>query len=159
MKHLLSGTTFAAALIIAAPLWAQTATPMTPSSRTGSPSASPAAATEAMPSHKVRPHRMQMGHHKTMRHGRAGSSASDNIANQLNAQQAARMGSSAPMGGAPDMMGTRAPAGAYGQPNPEQGIPGAGQQPASSHYPSGPGPAYVPGQYQSSPSPNAPSAR
>jgi hypothetical protein len=129
---------------------------MTPSSRTAPPSASTEAPAEAMPSHRMRNHKMT--HRRAMRHGTArGAGSSDNIANQLNAQELSRTGSSAPpgMAGAPATMGSYPSA--YGQPNPEQGIPGAaGQAPASSHYPSGPGPAYVPGQYQSSPSSNAP---
>jgi len=155
MKQLLSGATLAAALAIAAPVWAQTGTPMSPSSRNAPPSASTEAPSEAMPSHRMRSHKMI--HHKTMRHGMSrGASSSDNVANQLNAQEAAKSGGSTPPASAPGMMGSYPSP--YGQPNPEQGIPGAAEQsPASSHYPSGPGPAYVPGQYQSSPRPNAPS--
>jgi hypothetical protein len=52
------------------------------------------------------------------------------IANQLNAQGAARTA-----GGAPNMMGSHG--GPYGQPTPTQGIPGAVQAPASSHLPPG----------------------
>jgi hypothetical protein len=52
------------------------------------------------------------------------------IANQLNAQEAARTA-----GGAPDMMGSHG--GPYGQPTPTQGIPGTAQSPASSHLPPG----------------------
>jgi hypothetical protein len=180
MKYVLSGTAIAAALVIAAPVWAQTAAPMAPSS-------------DKPMHHRVMHHR---GHHHVVHHRGAGSS--DNIANQLNAQQAARTAGGA-MGGAPAPAYGRA-TGPYGQPNqvygirgagqaspssdylsgpgpgyvpgsmvshpnpygqrsPTQGIPGAGQVTQSSDYPSGPGPAYVPGQYQVSPSPNAPAAR
>jgi hypothetical protein len=152
MNHLLSGTALAVALVLAASVSAQTGSPMTPSSPYTAPSVSTVAPMEPMGSHKTRSLRMRTGHHRAMRHGRVrATSPSDNVANQLNAQEAARTGSSAPMGGPPGMMGSRV-AGAYGQPNPEQGIPGAGQSLASSHYPSGSGPAYVPGQFQSSPS-------
>ena len=150
MKHLLSGTALAAALVLAAPVWAQTSAPMTPSSR-AAPSASAAAPMAPMASSRARPHRMRAGPHKTARHGRArGGSASDSVANQLNAQEAAK----APGAGmaAPDAYPNP-----YGQRSPTQGIPGSGQAPQSSNYPSGAGPAYVPGQRQSSPSPNAPS--
>src|SRR5437660_5756744 len=149
MKHLLSGTALAAALVLAAPVWAQTSAPMTPSSR-AAPSASAAAPMAPMASSRARPHRMRAAHHKTARHGKArGGSASDSVANQLNAQEAAK----APGGmAAPDAYPNP-----YGQRSPTQGIPGSGQAPQSSNYPSGAGPAYVPGQRQSSPSPNAPS--
>lgn len=155
MKHLLNGVAIAAALTIAGPVWAQTtAAPMTPSSR-AAPSTSTAAPMEPMAStgHKMRMHRTAR-HHTVMRRGtsRRGS-ADDNVANQLNAQELGRAGSSAPArapGMAPGMSGP------YGQPSQIQGMPGAGQPSASAHAPTGPGPAYVPGQFQPSPSPNAP---
>jgi hypothetical protein len=93
---------------------------------------------------------------RTVRRGpaRRGGSPDDNVANQLNAQELGRTGSSAPAAGAP---GTAAGMGGpYGQPSQIQGMPGAGQPSASSHAPSGPGATYVPGQFQPSPSPNAP---
>jgi hypothetical protein len=149
MKHLLSGTALAAALALAAPVWAQTNAPMTPSSR-AAPSASAAAPMAPMASHRARPHRAGMAHRKTARHGKArGGSASDSVANQLNAQEAAKAGATMPP--------REAFPNPYGQRSPTQGIRGAGQVPQSPDYPSGPGPAYVPGQRQSSPSPNAPS--
>jgi hypothetical protein len=58
----------------------------------------------------------------------AGAAVSDNISNELNAQESARTA-----GGG--MMGSHG--GAYGQPSPTQGIPGAVQSPASSHLPPG----------------------
>jgi hypothetical protein len=147
MKHLLSGTALAAALVFVAPVWAQTSSTMTRSST--APAASAAAPMAPMASERARPHRVRT--HRTVRRGKArGAAPSDSVANQLNAQEAARTG-----GGAPSPMG--AATGPYGQPNQIQGMPGAGQPSASSHMPEGPGPAYVPGQYQSSPSPNAPS--
>jgi len=151
MKHLLSGVAIAAALAVAAPAWAQTAAPMTPSS--GAPAAAPPAAAAA-PAAKARHKRVshshkQMSHSKAMRRGTARRTSPDNIANQLNAQELARVGGSA----APDMAGSRgygqpnpaqsgaagnleAPGtlgGGYGQPAPTQGIPGGNQPSASSH--------------------------
>ena len=147
MKHVLSGTAIAVALVIAGPVWGQkSGAPMTPSS--GAPSATSAPMT-SMGSH-ARSH-LRARRHAT-RHGRGGTSASDNVANQLNAQELARTG-----GGAPAPTYGRA-TGPYGQPNQVYGIPGAGQASPSPEYPSGPGPRYVP-QYQVSPSPNAPAAR
>src|SRR5712671_4255757 len=102
MKHLLSGTALAAALVIAAPVWAQT--PMTPSSRT--PAATAPEAPMATTAHHKR---MRMHHHATARHGKTtrGASPSDNMANQLNAQELGRVGGSSPPSRA--------------QPNPTQG--------------------------------------
>ena len=155
MKHLLNGVAIVAALAIAAPVWAQTAAPMTPSS--GAPAAAPPAAAAA-PAAKARHKRVshshkQMSHSKAMRRGTARRTSPDNIANQLNAQELARVGSSS----APAMAGSRgwgygqpnpaqsgaagnleAPGtlgGGYGQPSPTQGIPGGNQPSASSHPP------------------------
>lgn len=76
-------------------------------------------------------------HRMVMRHGRTGRGTTDNIANQLNAQELQRAGGggpvSAPGGGmAPGTLG-----GGYGQPAPTQGIPGGDQPSASSHPPMG----------------------
>ena len=144
MKHLLNGVAVVAALAIAAPVWAQTAAPMTPSSRTPATSAAAPAAPAAKVRHK------RVSHSKAMRRGMARRTSPDNIANQLNAQELARVGSSS----APDMAGPRgygqptpqsgAPGGlmapgtlggGYGQPAPTQGIPGGNQASASSHPP------------------------
>jgi len=141
MKYLLNGTAIAAALVIAAPVWAQTSAPVSPST--------PSASTDApMKTHKIiRPHRTHTGQQKVSRRGasRRGTGANDNIANQLNAQEAAR-NSGGGMGGAPAPaygggMG-RAPAPAYGgprnvygQPNQTYGIPGAGQPSAAGPLP------------------------
>jgi hypothetical protein len=136
MKHLLSGTAIAAALVIAVPVWAQTsATPMTPSPSAPSASSVPMG---SMGSH-MHSHRVKARHHRATRRGSAG--ASDNMANQLNAQEAASKAGGG-MGGAPasggaGMGGAPAPAygGArtapYGQPNQIYGMPGAGQPSAS----------------------------
>jgi hypothetical protein len=137
MKHLLSGTAIAFALAIAAPAWAQTSA----SSMTPSPSA-PSATSVPTGSH-MRSHRVKARHHRATRHGSARSS--DNVANQLNAQQAAGNPGGG-MGGAPAPAYGGRRTGPYGQPNQIYGMPGAGQPSASSDYPSGPGPAYVPGQ-------------
>jgi hypothetical protein len=124
MNHLLSGTVIAAALVIAAPVWAQTAAPMAPSS-------------DKPMHHHVMHHR---GHHHVVHHRGAGSS--NNIANQLNAQEAAKNSSGGGMAPAPGGMGG-APAPAYGgpttapygQPNQLNGMPGAGQPSASGPVP------------------------
>ena len=144
MKHLLSGTALAAALVIAAPVWAQT--PMTPSSRAPAATA-PTAASEAPMATTAHHKRMRMHHHATARHGKTarGASPSDNMANQLNAQELGRVGGSSPPGmaqpnptqggdylSAPGTLG-----GGYGQPAPTQGIPGGNQPAASSHPPYG----------------------
>jgi len=138
MKHLLSGTAIAAALVIAVPVWAQSATPMTPSPSAPSASSVPVG---SMGSH-VRSHRVKARHHRATRRGSAG--ASDNVANQLNAQEAAGK-SGGGMGGAPapagaGMGGAPAPAyggprNMYGQPNQVYGMPGAGQPSASGPLP------------------------
>ena len=152
MKHVLSGTAIAAAVVIAAPVWGQTSgAPMT--SSPSAPSAT-SAATGSMGSH-MRSHRVRARHH-AKRHGKGGASASDNVANQLNAQEAARAGGGAAPAPAPSYGRATGP---YGQPNQIYGMPGAGQVSPSPDYPSGPGPRYVPGQSQVSPSPNAPAAR
>jgi hypothetical protein len=135
MNHLLSGTALAAALVIAAPVWAQT--PMTPSSRTPAATA-PTAAPEAPMATKA--HHKRMHQHATAQRGKKarGASSSDNMANQLNAQEVAR-NSGGGIGGAPapayggGMGGAPAPAyggprtAPYGQPNQLYGIPGAAQ--------------------------------
>jgi hypothetical protein len=134
MKYVLSGTAIAAALVIAAPVWAQTAVPMTPSSSAPSATSAPIG---SMGSH-MRSHPVKARRHQATRRGSA--RGSDNIANQLNAQELARNGGGGMagppggMGGAPGGMGG-APAPAYGgprtapygQPNQIYGIPGAGQ--------------------------------
>ena len=127
MKHLLSGTAIAAALVVAAPVWAQTsATPM-------KPSAAPSTASAPMGStgSHMRSHRVKARHHHATRRG--SGRASDNMANQLNAQEAARNAGGG-MAAAPGRMGgALAPAyggprtAPYGQPNQIYGIPGAGQ--------------------------------
>ena len=60
--------------------------------------------------------------------GARGGGPSDNMAGQLNAQEAAQHGAMRPPG---------SDGGPYGQPSPTQGIPGAWQAPASTHLPPG----------------------
>jgi hypothetical protein len=131
MNHLLTGTAFAAALVIAAPVWAQANAPMTRSS----PAVPPSASTAAPMTSKARHHQVRMRRHHVTRRGMGRqASPSDNVADQLNAQQLGRAG------GSPPGMPYGRPAGGstvgpYGQPNELQGIPGAGQPSASSHPP------------------------
>ena len=161
MNHLLNGTALAAALAIAAPVWAQTTAPTIPSSP---PSPAPAAAAPASPKATSTRHKRMDVHRHAYHHAhgyhaqhRVSISRGD-IANRLNAQELGRVGSSsAPGTGGSYGWGFGQGGGSYGQPSPTQGIPGAWQSSASPHSPSGPGPEYVPGQFQSSPSPNAPS--
>ena len=130
MKHLLSGVAIAAVVAIAAPVWAQTSAPMTPSS--SAPAAAAPSGAAPMTTHA----RHKRVHHRmVMRHGRTkGRGTTDNIANQLNSQELQRQGgapASAPAGGmAPGTLG-----GGYGQPSPTQGVPGGDQPSASSHPP------------------------
>jgi len=160
MNHLLNGTALAAALAIAAPVWAQTTAPTIPSSP---PSPAPAAAAPASPkATSTRHKRMDVHrhayhhayyHHAHGYHAQHRVSRGD-IANRLNAQELGRVGSSsAPGMGGSYGRGFGQGGGGYGQLSPTQ----AWQSSASPHSPSGPGPEYVPGQFQSSPSPNAPS--
>jgi hypothetical protein len=129
MKHLLSGTAIAAALVIAAPVWAQTsATPMKPP-----PAASAASAPSGTMGTHVRSHRVKARHRHATRRGSA--RASDNMAGQLNAQEAARNAAGAP----PPSYGR--PTNVYGQPNQVYGIPGAGQPSPSPDYSTAPRPA------------------
>jgi translation initiation factor IF-2 len=140
MKHLLNGVAVVAALAIAAPVWAQTAAPMTPSSR--APAAAPAAtapaasmAAPAAPTAKAR-HKRVVSHRKATRRGMARKAGPDSMANQLNAQELSRVQSGG--GAAPAPAGGMAPGtlgGGYGQPAPTQGIPGGNQPSASSHPP------------------------
>jgi hypothetical protein len=136
MNHLLTGTAFAAALVIAAPVWAQTP----PSGTQPAPYAQPAPpqpAPYAQPApykerHAYRKHHKRYVGHMRRYHARGSGAPNDNVADQLNAQQLGRAGGG--MGGAPGGMGG-APGPAYGgprtapygQPNQIYGIPGAGQ--------------------------------
>ena len=137
MKHLLSGTAIAAALVVAVPL-AANAVPTGP----GMPTVGSAQGVELVAGSS--PKARKARHHHATRRGSA--RGSDNIANQLNAQEAARNAGGG-MGGAPapvsggGMGGAPAPAyggprtAPYGQPNQLYGIPGAGQPSAAGPLP------------------------
>jgi hypothetical protein len=125
MKHLLNGVAIAAALAIAAPVWAQAPTTGQPSPTTGMPkagTASPSTGTAISKEQKA-----AMVHKRAMRraarHGVPLSSAE-----QLNHEEMLRL-----QGGG----GMPAPAGAgpYGQPNNTAGVPKAGTAPATSPTP------------------------
>jgi hypothetical protein len=135
MNHLLSGTALVAALAIAAPVWAQTTAPMAPSSP------APAAAAPAAPTATSAPHKRTHVHHRVYRHAYRyhayHRARPGDIANQLNAQELGRVGSSSAAGMAGSYgWGYDQGAGGYGQPSPTQGMPGAWQPSASSHPPS-----------------------
>jgi len=85
MKHLLTGVAMAAALAIAAPVWAQTAAPMTPSSP---PKAAPAAPKPAAATTTAK----KPMKHMAMRHKGSG----DAMTEQLNQQELARITGAAP---------------------------------------------------------------
>jgi hypothetical protein len=85
MKHLLTGVALAAALAIAAPVWAQTAAPMTPSSP---PKAAPAAPKAAAATTAKKPMK-KMASRKMM-------SSGDAMTEQLNQQELARITGAAP---------------------------------------------------------------
>ena len=130
MKHLFNGVVIAAALAIAAPVWAQTGAPMTPSSRAPAGSAPAASAPAAAPmATKARAKRAT--HRMTARRGKARLAGSDSMANQLNTQELQRVQS----GGGRNLMAPGTLGGGYGQPSPTQGIPGGDQPSASSHPP------------------------
>jgi hypothetical protein len=101
MKHLLTGVAMAAAFAIAAPAWAQTTAPMTPSSPpAGSP---PPAAAPAKPMAKKPMHHMAMHHHR----GWMGSG--DQATEELNRQELARITSGNTMAPPPPSPGMSAP--------------------------------------------------
>lgn len=113
MKHLLNGVTIAAALAIAAPVWAQTGAPMTapmsPSAAAPSAGMAPETSEIAAPRHhRARPHR-------TARHatrGRmTGKASADNMASELNQQELSRLqpGGGAPMSSGPMPMQQNGP--------------------------------------------------
>jgi hypothetical protein len=113
MKHLLNGVTIAAALAIAAPVWAQTGAPMTAPMSPSAPAAPSAGMAPAGPEtaaprhHRARAHRM-------VRHGtrssRMGKASADNAASQLNQQELSRLqGGGAPMPSGPGPMPMQQP--------------------------------------------------
>jgi hypothetical protein len=129
MKHLFNGVAIAAALAIAAPVWAQTGAPMTPSSRAPAGSA-PAASAPAPAPTATKARAKRATHRRTARRGKARMAGSDSMANQLNAQELQRV-----QGGGRNLMAPGTLGGGYGQPSPTQGIPGGDQPSASSHPP------------------------
>jgi hypothetical protein len=132
MKHLLNGVAIIATLAIAAPVWAQTSAPMTPSSRAPAAAAPAApAASTAAPAPMATKARHKRVAHRGMRRGTARRASPDSMANQLNAQELQRVGG----GGARNLMAPGTLGGGYGQPSPTQGIPGGDQPSASSHPP------------------------
>src|SRR5947209_18229867 len=115
MKHLLNGVAVLAALAIAAPVWAQTAAPMAPSSRAPAAPAASAPAPAAPMATKARHKRVV---HRKTRRGMARRGSPDSMASQLNAQELSRVQGG---GGAPPVAGGMAPGtlgGGYGQPAP-----------------------------------------
>jgi len=151
MNHLLSGTALAAALLIAAPVWAQTTTTKTmPSSPAPAATTAPAgaAATPAAPVATTAPHKRMAVHHRVSHHAANRHAANrshryhasyrvrpGDIAKQLNAQELGRIGSSTATAATAGSYGWGYDqgAGGYGQPSPTQGMPGAWQSSASSH--------------------------
>jgi hypothetical protein len=132
MKHLLNGVAIIATLAIAAPVWAQTSAPMTPSSRAPAAAAPAApAASTAAPAPMATKARHKRVAHRGMHRGTARRASPDSMANQLNAQELQRVGG----GGARNLMAPGTLGGGYGQPSPTQGIPGGDQPSASSHPP------------------------
>jgi hypothetical protein len=173
MNHLLSGMALVAALATAAPVWGQTAAPVTTSASAAAAAvpakaaAAPAAPITTSASHKQMHVRHRVHHHaynhaanRSYRHSYRyhayHRARPGDIPNQLNAQELGRVGSSSVPGTASSYGWgyDQGPAG-YRQPSPTQGIHGAWQPSPSSHVPSGPGPQWVPG-YQSSASSHPP---
>jgi hypothetical protein len=131
MKHLSSGAALAAALVIAAPAWAQTtpygtqpapyaqpAPPPAPYAQPAPPPApyaqpAPPPAPYAQPApykerHAYRKHHKRYVGHMRGYHARGSSAPNDNVADQLNAQELGRMG------GSPPGMPYGQPGGSYG---------------------------------------------
>ena len=106
MKHLLNGVAIAAALAIAAPVWAQA--PMTPSSASP-PKAAAAPSAEAPAPHAYKQRHKRPMHryvarrgHKRYARGTGGTGGGDQMTNQLNREELARIqGGGMPMGGPP----------------------------------------------------------
>src|SRR5215472_5837825 len=129
MKHLFNGVAIAAALAIAAPVWAQTGTPMTPSSRAPAGSA-PAASAPAPAPMATKARAKRATHRKTTRGGKVRMAGFDSMANQLNAQELQRVQG----GGGRNLMALAGRRLRPALPDP-QGIPGGDQPSVSSHPP------------------------
>lgn len=100
MKHLLSGVAIAAALVVAAPVWAQA-----PTAPAAAPEAAPAAAPMAgmAPMAGKQRHKRMMHHMDGAKHmGKMGRmSAGDAMTSQLNREELARIGGGGAMPPAP----------------------------------------------------------
>ena len=101
MKHLLNGVAIAAALAIAAPVWAQA--PMTPSSppKAAAAPAAPSAGAPMAPMAGKQKHKRMMRRHMA-RGGMRGKMmrSGDNMTDQLNREELSRIqGGGMPMGG------------------------------------------------------------
>jgi hypothetical protein len=119
MKHLLNGVAIAAALVIAAPAWAQA--PMTPAAKSAPKAAAPAAAPAA--AEPMKPMASKQRHKRGGAKRLARRGGADSMTDQLNREELARIQS----GGMPAPMGT----GRYGQPSNTEGIPKAGEPSAA----------------------------
>ena len=91
MKHLLNGLAMTAALVIAAPVWAQTGAPMTPAAPPAASSMAPEEPTATTRHHRAR-------HHRVVRHSRRGGRAGseEGMTEQLNRQELSRIQGGAP---------------------------------------------------------------
>ena len=97
MKHLLNGLAMITALVIAAPVWAQTGAPMTPAAPPAASSMAPEEPTATTRHHRAR-------HSRVVRHSRRGGKAGSEagMTEQLNRQELSRIqGGAAPMAPAP----------------------------------------------------------
>ena len=139
MKTVISGAALAAILALAMPAWAQGTDAQQPNNppKASMPHAKKAHATHAHKmSHKNMKHAAQgRSMHRTTASGRGGTGPTDNVANQLNRQEAQRPmtgGSTPPMGnpnmgptGNPNMGPTGNPNMApMGAPNPQRSMQG-----------------------------------
>jgi hypothetical protein len=91
MKHLLNGVAIAAALAIAAPVWAQA--PMTPSSppKAAAAPAAPAAGAPMAPMAGKQKHKRMMRRHMARGGMRGKMMSGDNMTDQLNREELARI--------------------------------------------------------------------
>jgi len=112
MKHLLNGIAIAAALAIAAPVWAQ-----------APKAAAPAAPAASAPMAPMAPMASKQRHKRGMKRMMAKHGGAMSMTDQLNREELARIQGAPPM----------PPTGVPGQPNPVAGIPGSGQPSPSTH--------------------------
>jgi len=126
MKHLLTGVAVAAALAIAAPVWAQNPSSGSPNPGGGGGAAPAPAENSAMPPmhHAVRHAKAMHGFHKGMAHKAA---LSGDTTAQLNREELARLQSGAPPSppmAAPPPMSNPSGGNSMGMPGPNAGGPG-----------------------------------